>query len=257
MAFTADGRRAIVAAAIAACGSATWKAAATSSGSSATPRACGRSRSRPTAKFAISGSMDGTARVWDLANGLEVAKYADHTSLVIRGRFHAQRQVGRLGWLRRHRGLLEGRERPGRLACGESRARHGDSPSIPRGSSSRWRTDTSLILLDLKDGREVRRYGKFLSPLSAIAVSPNGKWIAAGNDAGVIRVWEVGKGKARFTLTGHVGGVRSIAIKDGGRWVLTGRRGPHAATLGHSRREADDPGLPQARRKRNRSRVPR
>jgi WD40 repeat protein len=44
----------------------------------------------------------------------------------------------------------------------------------------------------------------------------------AGNDAGTVRVWLVGEDKARFTLTGHEGGVRSVAIKDGGRWVLTG-----------------------------------
>ena len=57
---------------------------------------------------------------------------------------------------------------------------------------------------------------------SAVAVSPNGKWVAAGSDAGVVRVWKVGDDKASFTLTGHEGGVRSVAVKDGGRWVLTG-----------------------------------
>ena len=92
----------------------------------------------------------------------------------------------------------------------------------PQGKFVAVATENALVLLDLADGHEIKRYGKFSSPLSAVAVSPNGKWIAAGNDAGTVRVWLVGEEKAKFTLTGHEGGVRSAAIKDGGRWVLTG-----------------------------------
>jgi len=92
----------------------------------------------------------------------------------------------------------------------------------PQGKFVAVATDRALILLDLADGRELKRYDKLVSPISAVAISPNGKWIAAGNDAGLVRVWQVGEDKARFTLTGHDGGIRSIAIKDGGRWVLTG-----------------------------------
>jgi WD40 repeat protein len=80
----------------------------------------------------------------------------------------------------------------------------------------------TVVLLDLADGHEIGRYGKSLAPVSALALSPNGKWLVAGTDAGVVRGWLIGEDKAKFTLTGHVGGVRSIAVKDGGRWVLTG-----------------------------------
>jgi WD40 repeat protein len=68
----------------------------------------------------------------------------------------------------------------------------------------------------------LKRYGKFASPLSCVSVSPNGKWIAAGSDAGTIRVWRVGDEKAAFVLTGHERGVRGVNVRDGGRWVLSG-----------------------------------
>lgn len=174
----------------------------------------------PDGKFAASGSMDGTARAWDLATGLETGKFADHTSLasavaftpngkwVVSGDFDGtvvywKAAGGQEGWRAEKLGLVTA------LAVD------------PQGAFVAVATDTALVLLDLKDGRELKRYGKFTSPLSAVGVSPDGKWVAAGSDAGVVRVWRVGEEKAKATLTGHVGGVRSIAIRDG-RWVLTG-----------------------------------
>jgi mono/diheme cytochrome c family protein len=173
------------------------------------------------AKFAASGSMDGTARVWDLTTGLEVAKYADHTSLVsavaftpngkwiVSGDFggnvaYWKAADGKEGWRAEKLGLVTA------IAVD------------PQAKFVAVATENSLVLLDLANGHEIKRYGKFNSPLSAVAISPNGKWIAAGNDAGTIRVWLAGEEKAKFTLTGHDGGIRSVAIKDGGQWVLSG-----------------------------------
>ena len=171
--------------------------------------------------FAASGSMDGTARVWDLQTGLEVAKYADHTSLVsavaftpsntwiVSGDFagnvvYWKIATGAEGWRAEKLGVVTA------LAVD------------PQGKFVAVAAGGSVVLLDLATGRELKRYGKFSSPISAIALSPNGKWLAAGTDAGTVRGWLIGDEKPKFTLTGHAGGVRSVAVKDGGRWVLTG-----------------------------------
>lgn len=172
-------------------------------------------------KFAASGGMDGTARVWDLVTGLEVAKFADHRSLasavaftpnnkwVVSGSFDGsvvywKAATGQEGWRAEKLGLVTA------LAVD------------PQGGYVAVATDTALVLLNLADGTEMKRYGKFGSPVSAVAVSPDGKWLTAGTDAGVVRVWKVGEDKPHATLTGHDSGIRSLAVKDGGRWVLTG-----------------------------------
>lgn len=174
----------------------------------------------PDGKFAASGGMDGTARTWDLTTGLENAKFGDHTSLVsavaftpngkwvVSGSFDGsvvywKAANGQEGWRAEKLGLVTA------LAMD------------PQGQFVAVATHNALVLLNLADGSELKRYGKFAAPLSAVAISPNGKWIAAGSDLGTVRVWQTGEEKARFTLTGHEGGVRSVAIKDE-RWVLTG-----------------------------------
>ena len=172
-------------------------------------------------KFAASGGMDGTARVWDVQTGLEAAKFTDHTSLVSAVAFTPNGK-----WI--VSGSFDGSVVYWKIADGKDGWRAeklGLVTSLavdPQGKLVAVATENALVLLDLTDGHELKRYGKFASPLSAVAVSPNGMWIAAGNDAGTVRVWPVGEDKAKFTLTGHEGGVRSVAVKDGGRWVLTG-----------------------------------
>ncbi|QEG28663.1 WD domain, G-beta repeat [Gemmata obscuriglobus] len=174
----------------------------------------------PDGKFAASGGMDGTARAWDLTTGLESARFDDHTSLVsavafapngkwiVSGSFDGsvvywKTVNGQEGWRAEKLGLVTA------IAVD------------PQGAFVAVTTPSALVLLNLANGREFKRYGTFAAPLSAVAISPNGKWIAAGNDLGTVYIWQVGEEEARFTLTGHEGGVRSVAIKDG-RWVITG-----------------------------------
>ncbi|MBP3959421.1 WD40 repeat domain-containing protein [Gemmata sp. G18] len=172
-------------------------------------------------KCAASGGMDGTARVWDLATGLEIAKFTDHTSLVSAVAF-----VPSGKWV--VSGSFDGTVAYWKVADGKEGWRVETLGLVtalavdPHGKFVAVATENALVLLDLTTGAELKRYGKFTSPLSAVAISPDSQWIAAGNDAGTVRVWQLGEEKARFTLTGHEGGVRSVAVKDSGRWVLTG-----------------------------------
>lgn len=174
----------------------------------------------PDDKWAISGSMDGTARVWDVSTGREVQKYAEHASLVSAVAFNP---TGRWGIS----GGFDGTVAAWKVATGEEVWRIDNLGIVtalavdPTGSVVLVAADRIVHVLDLASGKTVRRHGPLPAAVASLGISPNGKWYAAGDDAGGVRVWFLGEDTARFSLTGHTGPIRSVAIKDGGRWLLT------------------------------------
>jgi mono/diheme cytochrome c family protein len=174
----------------------------------------------PDGKWAISGSMDGTARVWDVSTGREVHKYAEHASLVSAVAFNP---TGRWGIS----GGFDGTVAAWKVATGEEVWRIDNLGIVtalavdPTGSVVLVAADRVVHVLDLASGKTVRRHGPLPAAVASLGISPNGKWYAAGDDAGAVRVWFLGEDTARFRLAGHSGPIRSVAIKDGGRWLLT------------------------------------
>lgn len=59
-------------------------------------------------------------------------------------------------------------------------------------------------------------------PVAAVALSPDGRTLAAGGAGGVIRLWDAATGAERGTLAGHAGGVTALAFAAGGVLVSAG-----------------------------------
>jgi WD40 repeat protein len=55
--------------------------------------------------------------------------------------------------------------------------------------------------------------------ITALAVAPDGTWLATGGRDGVVRLWEVATGRPLAQLTGHDLEVRAIAIAPDGSWL--------------------------------------
>jgi NB-ARC domain/Domain of unknown function (DUF4062)/WD domain, G-beta repeat len=55
----------------------------------------------------------------------------------------------------------------------------------------------------------------------AVAISPDGSWLASGDAGGTIRVWIAVDGSARSSLTGHTGAVNALAISPDGAWLAS------------------------------------
>ncbi|WP_229068394.1 NB-ARC domain-containing protein [Actinoplanes sp. DH11] len=62
--------------------------------------------------------------------------------------------------------------------------------------------------------------------ITALALAPDGAWLATGGNNGKIRIWDVTTAEVVTTLIGHAGGVFTLAITpDGGRLVSAGHDG--------------------------------
>jgi WD40 repeat protein len=55
----------------------------------------------------------------------------------------------------------------------------------------------------------------------AVAISPDGTWLASADAGGTIRVWSAADGSQRTTLTGHSGAVNALAIGPDGAWLAS------------------------------------
>jgi WD40 repeat protein len=55
----------------------------------------------------------------------------------------------------------------------------------------------------------------------AIAIAPDGSWLATASPDGTARIWDVGTGQQQAVLAGHTSEVRTIDIAPDGCWLAT------------------------------------
>ena len=72
----------------------------------------------------------------------------------------------------------------------------------------------------IDDGQQVLA-GKHDDFVLSVAFAPDGRWVAAGDRAGVVQVWEIKGGRVFQTLQGHQGAVHALAFDRSGASLLT------------------------------------
>jgi WD40 repeat protein len=58
--------------------------------------------------------------------------------------------------------------------------------------------------------------------VGAVAVAPDGSWLASGSWDGTVRIWDVATGRERAILEGHTNFVSAVAVAPDGSWLASG-----------------------------------
>jgi WD40 repeat protein len=89
-------------------------------------------------------------------------------------------------------------------------------------SCSRARLVNRWPLPDLADPALRRVLAGHVGKVGAVAIAPDGSWLASGGDDGTVRIWDAATGQERAALKGHTGGVQAVAIAPDGSWLASG-----------------------------------
>jgi WD40 repeat protein len=167
----------------------------------------------------VSGSNDGTLRVWEVARGVSRA-LEGHSGPVNAVAFSPDD---------RHvvSGSSDGTLRLWEVAGGASRALEGHAGPV---NSVTFSTDGHHVVSGSNDGTlrvwEVARGASralegHSGPVNAAAFSNDGRHVVSGSADSTLRLWEVASGASR-ALGGHRGPVNAVAFSTDGRHVVSG-----------------------------------
>ncbi len=174
----------------------------------------GRRLAIATGKFA-NLARPGKLQVWDLALGRPVLTLQGHTATVTGVAYSAD-----------GRRLVSGSE--------DTTVRLWDAveghllttlPSRPPGTSPPRGDNKPLRVLDAGHGKELQ-IRMHTTGISAVAFSPDGRYVAAGIGDGSLKLWNADDGRELHTLPGHQGFVTALAFSpDSQRFASAGRDG--------------------------------
>ena len=178
----------------------------------------------PDGSWLATAGGDPMVRVWDLATGKERTTLAGH------GVWTAAVAIAPDGsWLAT--GGYDQVVRLWDMATGTRRAvfgghRSGGNPAevAPNSSSRMVMRGYDRLTQLLKDvaTREQRTPRTHRNAAYAIAVAPDGSWLAVAGLDPEVQVWDTVTGKQRFVLDGHRSAVYAAAAAPDGSWLATG-----------------------------------
>jgi WD40 repeat protein len=86
-------------------------------------------------------------------------------------------------------------------------------------------------LRNLHSGAVERRFALGKEPIDGVDFSPDGRWLAAGNQDGNVTIFDVHDWNQTQNLRGHLAGVHSVKFSPDGKRLLTGSNGLEAIKI--------------------------
>jgi WD40 repeat protein/serine/threonine protein kinase len=184
----------------------------------------------PNGRTALSGSEDGTARLWDLNTGKELRLFKGDSGQVVSVAFSPD------GRRALSCGRGDGTIRLWEVETGQELRRFPGDLAVafsPDGRQGLSVNDRIIRLWDLDSGKEVRQLRGHTSEVASAVFSSDGRRILSGGawDSRV-RLWDVESGEMVARLSGHGRGyVRGVALSRDGRHALTATLHDHLVRL--------------------------
>ena len=171
----------------------------------------------------VSGSGDGTIKVWNLHTGQELRTLSGHTSVVMSVAISVDGQTLVSGsddetikvWNLHTEQEL--RTLSGHIFTVYGVAMSADGQTIVSGSY-----DKTIKAWDLHTGQELRTLSGHTAAVNGVAISADGQTIVSGSGDGTIKVWDLHKWQELRTLSGHTAAVMSVVISADGQTLVSG-----------------------------------
>jgi len=176
----------------------------------------------PDGKYLATGSVDRTARLWDLATGETIRTFSGHTGAIDGLAFSPDGKT-----------LITGGDQTVRLwdvATGEElqvfsghTAGVGDVEFSPDGQSIISSSgDQTARIWDVASGQTLHVLTGHSSYLTRVTYSPDGKYVLTSSGDDTARLWDTATGDEVRIFTGHSEDVSAIAYSPDGQYIATG-----------------------------------
>jgi WD40 repeat protein/serine/threonine protein kinase/tetratricopeptide (TPR) repeat protein len=181
----------------------------------------------PDGKVLATASLDGTARLWDVAGGKELSRktvaagahgvaFSPNGELLAVGGGDGVLRVWEVG---SGRGRLT--IHPGDLPAPSLAFTPDGRRLVSAPSNSAWAGGGRAKVWDLATGQEALPLDTPAVFSSTLAVSPDGRYLAAADVPAVIKLWDLNSGRIVRTLTGHQGYVQGLAFSPDGLFLAS------------------------------------
>ena len=177
----------------------------------------------PDGKIALSGGVDGTVKLWEVASGRELQSFVGHLGAVLSVAFSPEGKFALSG-------DSDGTVKVWEVANGRERrsfvGHRGGVLSVtfsPDGKSALLGdSDGTVKLWEVATGRELQSFVGHRGGVFSVAFSPEGKFALSGDSDGTVKLWEVASGRELQSFVGHQGGVLSVAFSPDAKIALSG-----------------------------------